>query len=577
MGLAAKGAGWTACTALCRLWMLCFASVLFLSACGGGGSSDSTSGQNIFISAGSDRNATEGATVALTAEVSTTSTTLTYRWTASPAITITHEDTSVADASFTAPTVTENTPYTFTVTVTDENGHTATDTVVITIVSDNIAPVAAITLTAWPDLATGTYPAGVAITLDGRNSSDADASNSTLPISSWRWEQTQGTDVVTNVALNQSTLSFTTPIASTSQILAFSLTVADEEGATDTTSVTLTIQSDDETVPTVDAGVNHAVFSGEPIILEGEASTSIPAANPLSYQWRHDNTQTITIQNSSALSTYAVAPSVIEKSNIIFTLTVTDANGNVKEDSITVAVRPQPTPLLNDTGVLSQATDTSITTAQQNTYPGQDGQRGQDIIDANGQVQKAGRGLAGFDFTKLNSNGDEEDNTASDWSCVRDNVTGLVWEVKTDDSSYHDKDYRYSWYASADNGGFVGYLNGSGTVCNITNCSTENYVTAINSVGLCGFYDWRIPTHAELLSLVHFGLSTTAKIDTNYFPYTGDISEGTLWYWASQASADGVEESGAAQNAWAVDYVSGVDNFLNKETAARIRLVRAGR
>lgn len=577
MGFAFKGAVRFGCFALCRAGMFCFASILLLSACGGGGSSDTTTGQSIFISAGADRNATEGASVALTAEVSTISTTLTYRWTASPAITITHDDTSVPDATFTAPIVTDNTPYTFTVTVTDENGNTASDSVVITIVSDNIAPVATITLTAWPDLATGTYPAGVAITLDGRNSSDADASNTTLPISSWRWEQTQGTEVVTNVALNQSTLTFTTPIASTSQSLAFSLTVADEEGATDTTSVTLLIQSDNDTVPRVDAGANHAVFSGEPVILEGVASTSIPAANPLQYEWRHDNTQAIDIQHATTLSTYAVAPNVGEKSNVIFTLTVTDANGNVKEDSITVAIRPQPTELLNDTGVLSQATDTSITTAQQNAYPGQDGQRGQDIIDANGQVQKAGRGSAGFDFTKLNSNGDEEDNTASDWSCVRDNVTGLVWEVKTDDSSYHDKDYRYSWYASADNGGFAGYLNGSGTICNIAYCSTEYFVSIINSVGLCGFYDWRIPTHAELLSLVHFGLTTTAKIDTDYFPYTGDISEGTLWYWASQASADGVEESGAAQNAWAIDYVSGVDNFLNKETAARIRLVRAGR
>jgi hypothetical protein len=41
-------------------------------------------------------------------------------------------------------------------------------------------------------------------------------------------------------------------------------------------------------------------------------------------------------------------------------------------------------------------------------------------------------------------------------------------------------------------------------------------------------------------------------------------------------SADGVN-SDDAQNAWALDFDSGVDNFLNKSSAARVRLVRAGR
>ncbi|MCP4234659.1 MAG: DUF1566 domain-containing protein, partial [Aestuariibacter sp.] len=51
---------------------------------------------------------------------------------------------------------------------------------------------------------------------------------------------------------------------------------------------------------------------------------------------------------------------------------------------------------------------------------------------------------------------------------------------------------------------------------------------------------------------------------------------GTLWYWTSLPSADGVSND-AAQNAWAIDFISGVDNFLNKSSAASIRLVRAGR
>ena len=162
-----------------------------------------------------------------------------------------------------------------------------------------------------------------------------------------------------------------------------------------------------------------------------------------------------------------------------------------------------PTPLMNDTGVLQQATDNALTEAQQNEWPGQDGQRGADIVEQNGLIEKAGRGKAGFDYTRLNANGDEQDASADTWSCVRDNVTGLVWEVKTDDGTLQDKDYTYSWYSDDVNGGYEGDLSGSDTVCSLTNCNTQAYVTALNAQGLCGFYDWRMPTHQELFSLMH--------------------------------------------------------------------------
>jgi hypothetical protein len=41
-------------------------------------------------------------------------------------------------------------------------------------------------------------------------------------------------------------------------------------------------------------------------------------------------------------------------------------------------------------------------------------------------------------------------------------------------------------------------------------------------------------------------------------------------------NVDGVNESGS-QSSWALDFDTGVDNFINKSTQARIKLVRAGR
>ena len=85
-----------------------------------------------------------------------------------------------------------------------------------------------------------------------------------------------------------------------------------------------------------------------------------------------------------------------------------------------------------------------------------------------------------------------------------------------------------------------------------------------------------MPTHHELFTLMHLGLSDSIAIDEDYFPYTGTVGTDPVWYWTSVPSADGVN-SEDAQNAWALDFDSGVDNFLNKSSAARVRLVRAGR
>jgi hypothetical protein len=282
------------------------------------------------------------------------------------------------------------------------------------------------------------------------------------------------------------------------------------------------------------------------------------------------------VDDNDALSTFAIAPLVTSSTVVAYTLTVTDANGNSVEDTVNVRIRPMPTPLLNDTGFLQQATNDALTQAQQNDFPGQDGQRGADIIEQNGLIEKAGRGKAGFDFTRLNANGDEQDANADSWSCVRDNVTGLVWEVKTNDGAFQDTDYTYSWYSETVNGGFAGDQTGANATCLLANCNTAAYVQAVNAQGLCGFYDWRLPTHDELFSLMHLGIADDVAIDEEYFPNTGAVTTEPLWYWTSVPSADGVN-SDDAQNAWALDFDSGVDNFLNKSSAVRVRLVRAGR
>ncbi len=83
-------------------------------------------------------------------------------------------------------------------------------------------------------------------------------------------------------------------------------------------------------------------------------------------------------------------------------------------------------------------------------------------------------------YTKLDQNGCELPDTASEWAMVRDNVTGLIWEVKTDDDTIHDKDAVFSWdYARFD------------------------YMKGLNERAFGGGTGWRLPYIRELSCIVN--------------------------------------------------------------------------
>jgi len=53
-------------------------------------------------------------------------------------------------------------------------------------------------------------------------------------------------------------------------------------------------------------------------------------------------------------------------------------------------------------------------------------------------------------YTKQDAEGNDLPDSATEWVMVKDNVTGLIWEVKTDDGSIHDKDNEYTWQNAQD-------------------------------------------------------------------------------------------------------------------------------
>lgn len=208
--------------------------------------------------------------------------------------------------------------------------------------------------------------------------------------------------------------------------------------------------------------------------------------------------------------------------------------------------------------------------------PRQDGRYGRDA--AAGQLTKVGAGAAGFDYSKIANNGSALAASATlgiaatDWACTKDNVTGLVWEVKTS-SGLRSSAHTYTWYSTdaTSNGGNVGALGidtcGGSLAAAPYNkrCNTQNFVAAVNAGGLCGASDWRLPSQRELLTVVHAG-NTNPSIDTAYFPNTSNLYHWTRTTYASNPAF-----------AWSVYFYHGnADPTIKSPNSYVVRLVRGG-
>ena len=176
-----------------------------------------------------------------------------------------------------------------------------------------------------------------------------------------------------------------------------------------------------------------------------------------------------------------------------------------------------------------------------------------------------------FDFTKLGVAGDPLPDqaaiyTITPWNCVRDEITGLEWEVKTIDGALRDQNHTYTWYNpdSETNGGAPGRADGG--QCTGSDCDVNAYVKAVNQQGLCGHNDWRLPTRAELRTIVDYQSSFPA-IDTSYFPNTVARS-----FWSAEPNDT------YPRFAWHTDFKFGLASYYYLKSGPKaVRLVRGGK
>jgi len=215
----------------------------------------------------------------------------------------------------------------------------------------------------------------------------------------------------------------------------------------------------------------------------------------------------------------------------------------------TVAIQPPTgTHPLNDTGIPatlcyaagSGALVSCTSPAAIALNDKQDGMVGRDVTDPN-----PADGKLGFSFSEVPRAGG---GFYARTECVKDNVTGLMWEGKTADGGLRDWQRVYSNWGDGRPG------------------DATAYVVSVNATELCGHSDWRLPDRHELQGIVDYEMASHGPpaIDTAWFPNTW-----SNWtYWSSSPLA------GVPDSAWVVNFGRGEVFPFARANISRLRLVR---
>lgn len=442
--------------------------------------------------------------------------------------------------SFTAPTITEQTQLTFTFNATDNENATSNDSVIITILPINLAP---------------TAEAGTNVTINPETISSLDASAShdeDGDIAVYAWKQTSGTPVELSFA-DTVKPSFTAPKNIAGETLTFELTVTDNEQAVATDTIDVYVNK----YPTANAGKNQITETGHLVKLD--ASSSQDDGQIVTYEWVQSLGETVTLVDSDTANPSFNAD-LIDDEKLTFAVTVTDDMGLSHTDTVEIAV-VKVNRFINDTGVIvsvdfDNGNDTQCIAS---TNKSQDCEQGRDAQANAGTLVKTGSGIAGFDFTKLSTDGSELADDVTEWSCVRDNFTGLIWEVKTNDGGIQDRFESYRWGGKGAFGN--NDANRQGTYYNEWN----DLVDHLNNSKLCGKSDWTLPTVEELTS-IRTHQKNGNQVDAQFFPNNIDVM-----YWTANPSAN------SNSRAHFVSFKNSDDGHIGRSTYQRVRLVSGGK
>jgi hypothetical protein len=272
--------------------------------------------------------------------------------------------------------------------------------------------------------------------------------------------------------------------------------------------------------PIADAGADQRIGFAVPVTLNGNKSHDTDGTIT-SYHWQQIKGRKVLLGgNQKPLLTFKAPVKTKDQLalTLVFKLTVTDNQHASATDTVVAHIIPYK---INNTGIsrCGNATKNNLT-CPVTGFPGQDAEFSSDINNNTGQIH--------FSYTKLDKHGKELPKNAKTWACARDNVTGLIWEVKTDDGGLHHKDWSYYWSDESDISGVEKKFCGG-----FIYCHSQAYIDAVNTEHWCGSTNWRLPSRHELISLANLS-KIGLVVDRNYFPNTLAST-----YWTSSLQVDG--------------------------------------
>ncbi len=280
---------------------------------------------NITVDAGDNKYVREGATVTLQAMATgNTEGGVNFQWQQPQEIEklMGTEDVS-STLTFKAPN--QQTVLRFEVVVTTPEGDSASDTVLV-IVMPNQVPVARAGEKIW----VGT---GDKVVLDGSSSYDSDGL-----IIEYLWSQVVPRDLddprrVTLQSPNKVKSEFVAPTIPGT--LSFDLKVVDNDGAFHNALLDVEVVP----APSVNAGEDQASNSGQAITLDGSGSSD-PLGGDLSYSWSQVSGPVVTLQNQNSAATNFTLPVVQARVVLVFQLTVTTSKGVKGTGTVSVICEP---------------------------------------------------------------------------------------------------------------------------------------------------------------------------------------------------------------------------------------------
>ena len=173
----------------------------------------------------------------------------------------------------------------------------------------------------------------------------------------YSWTQEDG-PAVTLRGDNTTNPTFVSPEITSNTILRFSFEAIDDKGVTSSPAIiTITVKPINSN-PIANAGTDQTVNSGHIVSLDGSVSKD-PDGDSLTYLWKQTDGPSVKLNGADkSIATLATPTDITTDTDLIFELTVTDANGATDTEDSRVVVKYIPPP--NQSPIANAGTDQTV-------------------------------------------------------------------------------------------------------------------------------------------------------------------------------------------------------------------------